>query len=53
MDNEYRKEWNAELREVTKAYKEYVKACHSKIGVFTTEYSFKEWLAAGKPKGLD
>ncbi len=32
------------------AYNEYVKACHSVIGEFVSEFNFLEWRAAGRPK---
>ena len=52
-DDEYRKEWNAEMKErqLKQKYEEYVKNCHSKLGVFVSEFSFKEWLEADQPDG--
>ncbi len=52
-DDEYRKEWNANMREshLKEKYAEYVKNCHSKIGVFVSEFSFEEWLDADQPDG--
>jgi len=52
-NDEYRKEWNMELRHklLEDKYKEYVKNCHSKIGVFVSEFSFQEWLDADQPDG--
>lgn len=32
------------------AYEQYVKACHSEIGVFVSEFNFNEWRAMGRPK---
>lgn len=32
------------------AYDEYVKSCHSQIGIFVSEYNFNEWRALGRPK---
>lgn len=43
-----------EVREVPdeKAqYEAYVAACHAKLGVFVSEFNFKEWIEAGKPSG--
>lgn len=52
-NDDYRKEWNAEMRDklLKDKYKEYVKNCHSKIGVFVSEFSFDEWLEADEPDG--
>jgi hypothetical protein len=33
-------------------YDAYVTACHSQDGVFVTEFSFSEWIEAGKPTGM-
>jgi len=32
------------------AYELYVKACHSKIGEFVSEFNFNEWRSMGRPK---
>jgi hypothetical protein len=50
--DEYRKEWNAGLRYSIdrQHYDEYVKACHSEIGIFVSELNFNEWLEADMPK---
>lgn len=55
MTDEYRKEWNMELRHqlLKDRYQQYVKNCHSKIGVFVSEFSFQEWLDNGEPDGAD
>jgi len=54
-NDDYRKEWNAEMKEqhLKQKYENYVKNCHSQIGVFVSEFSFEEWLAADQPDGLN
>ena len=55
MTDEYRKEWNMELKHqlLKDRYQQYVKNCHSKIGAFVSEFSFQEWLDNDEPDGAD
>jgi len=32
------------------AYEAYVKACHSKLAEWVSEFNFNEWRAMGRPK---